>query len=150
MKTVLQRVRCASVSVGGEIVGSIGPGLMALIGVERGDTERDVATTVRKIAGLRCFAGDSPMDRSVLDVDGAILAISQFTLAANLTKGRRPSFNGAEDPALAEPMYMEVVEGLRAAGIPVETGRFGAHMVVSLENDGPVTLVLHVRDGQVV
>lgn len=150
MKTVLQRVRSASVSIDGEIVGSIGPGLVALIGVEREDGDSEVEVTVRKIAGLRCFAGESPMDRSVLDVAGSILAISQFTLAANLKKGRRPSFNAAQDPALAEPRYLAVVEGLRAAGIPVETGRFGAHMVVQLENDGPVTLILCVRDGQVV
>lgn len=150
MRTVLQRVRCASVSIDGEIVGTIGHGLVALIGVERDDTDEEAALTVRKIAGLRCFAGESPMDRSVLDLGGAILAISQFTLAANLKKGRRPSFNAAQSPALAQPRYAAVVEGLRAAGIPVETGRFGAHMVVSLENDGPVTLILTVRDGQVL
>lgn len=149
MKTVLQRVREAHVRVGDEIVGRIGPGVVLLVGVEKGDTEADADATVRKIAGLRCFPGATPMDRTLADVGGACLVVSQFTLAATLRKGNRPGFDRAEEPARAESLYERVVAGLRAAGLAVETGRFAALMEVHLVNDGPVTFVIQVQGGTI-
>lgn len=150
MKTVLQRVTRAAVQVDGEVVGSIDKGIVALVGVERGDTEADAHITARKIAGLRIFPGRKPMDLNVMEVGGAVLVISQFTLAGNVRKGRRPSFDRAEDPARAEPLYLAVAEELRARGIPVATGRFGANMAVDLINDGPVTLMIFTEGGAIV
>lgn len=149
VKAVVQRVSRATVRVEGEIVGQIGRGVLVLVAVERGDTLADAHATARKLAGLRMFPGDKPMDRSLTDIDGAALVISQFTLAGTVRKGRRPSFDRAEDPQRAEQLYLAVVDELRAAGIPTETGRFAANMQVELVNDGPVTLLIFAQDGVV-
>lgn len=149
MKAVVQRVSRATVRVEGEIVGQIGRGVLVLVAVERGDTLADAHATARKLAGLRMFPGDKPMDRSLTDIDGAALVISQFTLAGTVRKGRRPSFDRAEDPQRAEQLYLAVVDELRAQGIPTETGRFAANMQVELVNDGPVTLLIFAQDGVV-
>ena len=145
MKTVVQRVLRAEVRVDGAPIARIDRGLLLLCGVERGDTEADADTTARKIAALRIFAGRAPMDVTLAAVGGACLVVSQFTLAATLAKGNRPSFEPAEAPARAEALYLRVAEQLRAAGLPVETGRFGADMQVDLVNDGPVTFLLDSR-----
>ncbi|HVZ75453.1 MAG TPA: D-aminoacyl-tRNA deacylase [Polyangia bacterium] len=150
MKTVVQRVTRASVTVDGAIVGGIGPGVMLLVGVEKGDTEADADVTARKIAALRIFPGKTPMDVTLADVGGACLVVSQFTLCATLGKGNRPSFEPAEAPARAEVLYLRVAEALRAAGLPVATGRFGADMAVELVNDGPVTFIVEARAGALV
>lgn len=150
MKSVVQRVRDASVTVDGERVGSIGAGILVLLGVERGDTERDASVLASKIAGLRIFPGTRPMDRSLSDIEGSALVVSQFTLAGSVRKGRRPGFDRAEDPERADVLYQSFCTALRDAGIPVETGRFGAHMDVALLNDGPVTLLIDCRDGTIV
>src|SRR5690606_17520417 len=126
MKTVIQRVSRAEVRVDGEVVGSIGRGVVALVGVERGDGAADAHATARKLAERRIFPGPKPVDRSLLEIGGEALVISQFTLAGDIRKGRRPSFNNAEDPELAEPLYMAVVEELRVRGVPTATGRFAA------------------------
>ena len=147
MKTVVQRVTRAEVRVAGEVVGRIAGGVVLLVGVERGDTEADADATARKVASLRLFAGRTPMDRDLATAGGACLVISQFTLAASLAKGNRPSFEPAEEPARAEILYRRVVEQLRQAALPVETGRFGADMEVELVNDGPVTFLVFTRDG---
>lgn len=150
MKTVLQRVQRAEVRVDGEIVGRIGRGVLALVGVEDGDTEADAVATARKIASLRMFPGRTPMDQDLGQIGGACLVVSQFTLAASLRKGRRPSFDEAADPPRATELYERVCAELRSAAIPVQTGRFGAMMEVELLNDGPVTLLLFTRDGSVI
>ena len=149
MKTVIQRVSRAEVRVDGEIVGKIERGVLALVAVERGDTLTDAQATARKLASLRMFPGDKPMDRTLADIGGAALVISQFTLAGSVRKGRRPSFDRAEDPAKAEALYLAVVEELRAAGIPTATGKFAASMAVELVNDGPVTLLIFTEGGVV-
>ncbi|HXU62955.1 MAG TPA: D-aminoacyl-tRNA deacylase [Polyangia bacterium] len=148
MKTVVQRVTRAEVRVGDEVVGTIGRGLMLLVGVEKGDGEADADVTARKIAALRVFPKRTPMDVTVAEAEGACLVVSQFTLCATLAKGNRPSFEPAEAPARAEALYRRVADGLRAAGLTVETGRFGADMAVELVNDGPVTFILAVRGGR--
>ena len=147
MKTVVQRVTRAEVRVGGDLVGRIDRGLLLFVGVEKGDTEADADATARKVAALRIFPGRTPMDLTVADARGACLVVSQFTLCAALGKGNRPSFEPAAEPALAEPLYLRVAESLRAAGFPVETGRFGADMAVDLVNEGPVTFWLETRGG---
>jgi D-tyrosyl-tRNA(Tyr) deacylase len=147
---VVQRVCRAEVRVEGEVVGRVQQGVLLLVGVERGDTEADALATARKIAGLRIFPGRTPMDLDLAEVEGGCLVISQFTLAGTLRKGRRPSFDGAEAPAVAEALYERVAAELRAQGLPVQTGRFGAHMEVELVNDGPVTLLVFTRDGAVL
>lgn len=147
--TVVQRVGRASVRVDGEVVGAIDHGLLLLIGVEAGDGPADADATARKVAALRMFPGEKPTDRSVADVGGGCLCVSQFTLAADLRRGNRPDFTAAAPPALAEQLYERVAAQLRAAGLPVATGRFGASMQVELVNDGPFTLLLRVRDGKV-
>ena len=133
-----------------ESVGAIGRGVLLLVGVERGDSEADVMTTAKKIAALRIFEGRTPMDRTLLEVDGAALVVSQFTLAASLAKGNRPSFEPAEAPARADQLYLALVSALRATGLTVATGRFGADMEVDLVNDGPVTFLVFTRNGQLV
>ncbi len=148
MRTVVQRVQRAEVRVDGAAVGAVGPGLLLLVGVERGDLEADADATVRKVLALRCFPGRTPMDRSVGETGGGVLVVSQFTLAADLARGNRPGFERAEAPARAEALVARVVAGLGASGLPVATGRFGAAMEVSLVNDGPVTFVLDVRQGR--
>ncbi len=149
MITVLQRVERAKVTVDDQIVGEIGVGALLLVGVEVGDTQADADATASKIGKLRFFPGATPMDRTLVDVGGSCLVVSQFTLAAALAKGNRPSFTAAAPPALGEPLYLRVAEGLRAAGIPCALGRFGAHMHVELLNDGPVTFILRARDGRI-
>jgi D-tyrosyl-tRNA(Tyr) deacylase len=142
VKAVLQRVRRASVSVGGEVVASIETGLLVLAAVEKGDSERAMRDAARKIRELRVFADDAgKMNRDVTDAGGAILAVSQFTLAGSIAKGRRPSFDDAEEPERARAMFELFVRELASTGIRVETGRFREMMIVSLENDGPVTFV---------
>jgi D-tyrosyl-tRNA(Tyr) deacylase len=143
MRAVCQRVTEARVRVGGEVVAEVGPGLCILLGVARGDGEEDAARLAGKIARLRIFADDEGrFDRSVLDVAGGALVVSQFTLLADTTKGNRPSFTEAAPPELAKPVYDRFCVELRALGVPVERGVFGAKMAVELVNDGPVTIVL--------
>jgi len=150
VKTVVQRVTRASVRAGGAVVGEIARGVMLLVGIEKGDLEADADTTARKLAALRLFPGKTPMDLTLAEVGGACLVISQFTLCASLAKGNRPSFEPAEAPARAEVLYLRVAEGLRAAGLPVATGRFGADMAVELVNDGPVTFLVATSGGALV
>ncbi|MBW1952192.1 MAG: D-tyrosyl-tRNA(Tyr) deacylase [Deltaproteobacteria bacterium] len=143
MRAVLQRVKSASVTIAGELVGSIGPGLLALVGVAQDDGPQDVAYMAQKIAHLRVFEGDGRlMHRSIQDIGGAVLLVSQFTILGDCRKGRRPSFDQAAPPQLAEELYEALVTALRAQGLPVATGRFREMMDVSLINDGPVTLLL--------
>ncbi len=149
MRTVLQRVERAEVRVDGESVGAIAHGLLLLVAIERGDTLDDVAASVAKIARLRCFPGRTPMDRTVAEVGGGCLVVSQFTLAADLARGNRPSFDRAERPERAVELVDAFVAGLQREGIPVATGRFGASMAVELVNDGPVTFVVEVFEGRV-
>ena len=142
MKCVIQRVRRASVSVGDQIVASIGTGLLVLAGVEKGDGEDAMRDAARKVRELRVFADDAgKMNRDVREAGGAILAVSQFTLAGSIARGRRPSFDNAEEPERARALFEVFAAELAATGIPVQTGRFREMMVVSLENDGPVTFV---------
>jgi D-tyrosyl-tRNA(Tyr) deacylase len=150
MIVVVQRVSRAEVRVDGEVVGKIGLGLVLLVGVERGDGEADADVLARKLCALRIFPGRTPMDLSVKDVHGAALVISQFTLAGSTRKGNRPSFDRAEDPALAQALYERMAERLRTEGVEVATGRFAAHMEVDLVNDGPVTFILQARGGALV
>ena len=143
MRVCLQRVSEAGVTIDGRQVGRIGPGLLVLLGVGQEDTPREVTQLVDKIVNLRVFADDQEkMNRSLLDVQGQMLVISQFTLWGDCRKGRRPSFVQAADPGLAEPLYEQFVQEVRVQGLVVETGCFGAMMQVSLVNDGPVTLVI--------
>ncbi len=146
MRLVIQRVLESSVRIDGEVVGAIGTGFMVLCGVEEGDTAEDVRYCVEKTANLRIFEDDAgKMNRSILDVGGEILAVSQFTLAGDARHGRRPSFSKAARPETAVPLYDAYCEGLRGYGIHVETGVFQADMKVSLINDGPVTMLLDSR-----
>ena len=143
MRAVIQRVSGASVAVGDDVVGRIGPGYLALICAEAGDTDADARYVADKVAGLRIFEdAGGKMNRSILDTGGSVLAVSQFTLAGDARKGRRPSFSNAARPEQAVPLLETVIALLRAHGIPVETGRFQAEMQVSLVNDGPVTILL--------
>lgn len=151
MRAVVQRVSRAGVTVDGDIVGDIGAGLLVLVGVGTGDTEADADALAAKIAGLRIFPdGDGKMNRSVAEAGGAALVVSQFTLLADVARGRRPSFAGAADPSVAEPLVDRVAEGLARAGIAVAGGRFGAHMEVESVNDGPVTILLESAGGRVL
>ncbi len=144
MKVVLQRVNSASVSVGGERISGIGPGLLLLVGVAKGDGEIEANWLAEKMAGLRVFAdGEGKMNLDVREAGGEILAVSQFTLLADTRKGKRPSFVDAASPAEAEPLFDYFCDKLREAGVQsVQTGSFGAMMDVALTNDGPVTIVL--------
>ena len=143
MRAVVQRVTRAAVRVEGETTGSIEDGLLVLLGVGRGDGEKDVDYLVRKISGLRIFEDeDGRMSRSVRDVNGGVLAVSQFTLYGDVRRGLRPSFDGAAPPEEAKRLYELFCERLRAAGVRVETGVFQAMMDVELLNRGPVTIVL--------
>jgi D-tyrosyl-tRNA(Tyr) deacylase len=146
MRAVLQRVRRASVTVDGSVVGQIGPGWLVLLGVARGDTDADADWTADKIAGLRAFADEAgKMNLAVGEIGGGVLVVSQFTLLGDCRKGRRPSFDAAAEPAEADRLYRRVVERLDALGLPVATGVFRAHMDVELLNDGPVTFLLESR-----
>lgn len=143
MRIVLQRVTRASVTVDGKIVGQIGRGFLILLGIGQGDGDSEVKALVDKIVNLRVFPDDEgKMNRSLLDSGGASLVVSQFTLYADVRKGRRPSFIEAAPPALAEPLVARFMAALAACGIHVEGGVFGAHMDVELLNDGPVTILL--------
>lgn len=153
MRAVVQRVSSASVTVedAGALreVGRIGPGLLVLVGVEQEDGSADVDYLVSKVHGLRIFEDPADpagrMTRSVVDCGGGVLVVSQFTLAGDCRKGRRPSFDGAAAPHVARPLYEGVVQGLREHGLPVATGEFQAMMHVALVNDGPVTVLLDSR-----
>jgi D-aminoacyl-tRNA deacylase len=145
MRAVVQRVSSAEVRVAGDVRGRIGHGLCVLVAVARGDGEEAAARLAGKVARLRVFEDEQGrFDRSLLDVGGAALVVSQFTLLADTAKGNRPSFTDAAPPEEAEPLYLRVVEELRALGVSVETGVFGARMEVELVNAGPVTIVLDV------
>jgi D-tyrosyl-tRNA(Tyr) deacylase len=148
LKTVVQRVVRAEVHVAGTVIARIGQGAVVLVGVEHGDSEADADAVARKIAALRMFPGQKPMDLSLGDVRGACLVVSQFTLAASLVKGNRPSFERAEGPSRAEPLYLRLADQLRKTGLTVEMGRFGAEMQVELVNDGPVTFLVFARNGR--
>lgn len=144
MRLLLQRVRRASVTVAGETVGEIGHGILLFIGITRGDLPADADWLAKKAAGLRIFEDDEgKMNRSLLELGGEALVVSQFTLYADCRKGRRPGFDAAGDPAEAETLYEYFVGRMKAEGVAkVATGRFGADMFVSLENDGPATFLL--------
>ena len=143
MRIVLQRVSRARVTVEGRVTGEIGPGLLLLAGFTDGDAEDALAWMADKVVGLRIFPDDEgKMNRSVQEVGGGLLVVSQFTLYGDARKGRRPSFVDAARPEVAIPLYERFVELLRATGLQVGTGRFGAMMEVELVNDGPVTLIL--------
>lgn len=143
MRAVVQRVSRAEVRVGGEVTGRIGRGLAVLLGVAIGDTDEDARALAGKIAKLRIFPSDlRPTDRSILDIEGEALVVSQFTLLADTSKGNRPSFVDAARPPEAERLYKLFCTLLQGHGVPVATGRFGAMMEVELVNEGPVTIVL--------
>jgi D-tyrosyl-tRNA(Tyr) deacylase len=148
MKAVIQRVTRASVEVEGRTAGAIGAGLLVLLGVAKGDGEADCRFMVEKLRGLRIFADDAgKMNRSLEDIGGAILLVSQFTLLGNTRSGRRPGFDEAAPPEVARRLYQDVLTALKAEGTLVEAGVFAAHMKVELVNDGPVTFVLDSRSG---
>ena len=148
MKAILQRVSRASVSVEGAVVGAIDQGFLILLGVEQGDDETEARVLADKIAGLRIFTDENDkMNLSLADINGAVLVISNFTLCADCSHGRRPSFIAAACPETAEPLYEFFCERMRANGVQkVEKGVFGADMQVSLINDGPVTIDIHSKD----
>ena len=151
MRLVVQRVQHESVAVSDRTVGSIGPGLLVLAGTTHGDTDADVRVLAEKVSGLRIFAdADGKMNRSVAEVGGAVLVVSQFTLYGSVRRGKRPSFSAAGDPTEAAAWVSLLVDELRARDLVVEEGEFGAKMAVSLLNDGPVTLILESQDGQIV
>ena len=145
MRIVLQRVSQASVDVDGKRIAEINRGLLLLVGIAVGDSGIDLAKSAKKMVDLRIFEDEKhKMNRSLRDIGGAVLAVSQFTLYADVSKGLRPSFMDAAPPELAEPLFDSFVEALRVEGVDVQTGEFGAKMAVKLENDGPVTLALEV------
>jgi len=143
MRAVVQRVKEAKIEVDRQIVGSIGKGLLVYLGVGKDDSEKDVEFIADKLVNLRVFADENDkMNLSVLDVGGAILLVSQFTLYGDCRKGRRPGFDLASEPQTAERLYEKTIEAIRQKGVSVETGVFAAHMDVSSVNDGPVTFLL--------
>lgn len=144
MKALVQRVLEAEVRVEGTAVGAIGPGVLLFLGIEQGDGAAQIPRLVERVLGLRIFPGEEkPLDRSLSEVGGGLLVISQFTLAADTRRGRRPSFSSAAPPAVAEPLYEAFLEeARRQLGVSVEAGRFGADMKVALVNDGPLTFWL--------
>lgn len=147
MKALLQRVSRASVAIADTVSGSIGPGLVVLVGVAAGDTDKDAQYLAQKTLGLRIFSdSDGKFNLSVEDVRGELLIISQFTLLADARKGRRPSFTDAAPPDLALELYEQYVTEVRRSGLKVATGQFQAHMLVEILNDGPVTLLLDSAD----
>lgn len=146
MRVVLQRVSEAKVTVDQEVVGQINCGFMLLVGITHEDTQKDADYLADKIAGLRVFEDEAgKMNESIMDVGGAILSVSQFTLYGDTRKGKRPNFMAAARPDVAEPLYEYFNEQLRSKGLTVETGKFGAMMDVALNNDGPVTLILESK-----
>jgi D-tyrosyl-tRNA(Tyr) deacylase len=145
MRALVQRVTEAAVRVDGALIGQIGPGMLVLVCAMAGDGDDKPATLARKLAALRIFKDDQgKMNRSVIDTGGAVLLVSQFTLAADTSRGNRPGFSTAADPATGERLYLATAAALRDQGLAVETGRFGADMAVSLVNDGPVTIWIEV------
>lgn len=143
MRIVVQRVRQASVTVDGRVVAAIGAGVVVLVGVTHTDTEEQARWLAQKVAGLRIFEdAEGKLNLGLLDIGGEALVVSQFTLYADARKGRRPSFTDAAPPEVAEPLVQRFAEELAAAGVPVHTGIFGAHMLVEIHNDGPVTILL--------
>lgn len=147
MRAILQRVCRAEVSVDGKTIGKTDGGYLILLGVKTGDTEEEARFLAKKTAELRVFTdSEGKMNLSLLDIGGSALVVSQFTLYADCKKGRRPAFINAEKPPLSEDLYLRYVDFLREAGVQVETGAFGAHMLVSLENDGPVTILLDTEE----
>ncbi|MGB3656063.1 MAG: D-aminoacyl-tRNA deacylase [Rivularia sp. (in: cyanobacteria)] len=144
MRVIIQRVKSSQVAVDGEIIGSIGIGLNLLVAIANTDTEAELEWMARKCLDLRLFSSteNKPWQKSILEIGGELLVVSQFTLYGDCRKGRRPSFDGSASPKIAENLYNCFVEKLRASGLRVETGKFGAMMQVSIENDGPVTLIL--------
>ncbi len=147
MIAVIQRVSSSSVKVDDKIVGEINKGLNILLGVKKGDTSEDIKKLVNKIVNLRIFQDENDkMNLSLLDVEGEALIISQFTLAGNIKKGRRPSFDSSETPDVANELYEEFVEEFKKVGIYTQTGVFGAYMDVSIQNDGPVTFIIDSKE----
>ena len=145
MRALLQRVTRASVSVAGETIGQTGPGLMILVCAMDGDTPEQAEKLAQKISKLRIFRDENgKTNKSVLDVGGSALVVSQFTLSADTSRGNRPGFSGAAQPDLGEQLYLHFADKLRAAGVPVETGQFGAEMEVALVNDGPMTIWMDI------
>lgn len=143
MRVVVQRVSRASVTIAGEVAGKIGRGLLVLLGVREGDGEKQINFLAEKLVNLRIFPDDEgKMNRSLLDIGGELLVVSQFTLYGDCRKGRRPSFIGAAGPEIAVPMYEQFVARLKQSGLNVQTGQFGAMMDVELVNEGPVTLMI--------
>ncbi len=147
MKALLQRVSAASVSVAGEVVGKIGQGVVVLVGVAAGDSEKDARYLAQRTVSLRIFSDETgKFNLSALDVGGELLVVSQFTLLADTRKGRRPSFTNAAPPAQAEKLFALFVSEARATGLKVETGRFQQYMQLEIHNDGPVTIMLDSRE----
>ena len=147
MKALLQRVTGASVTVEGKVTGQIGPGFLILLGVAGDDSDRDAAYLAEKIVNLRVFSDDnSKFNLSALQIKAGLLVISQFTLMADASKGRRPSFTLAAPPGMAETLYNYFIRRISETGLMVQTGVFGAHMLVSIVNDGPVTIMLDSKD----
>ncbi len=147
MRAIVQRVKHASVTVDGEVIGKIGQGFLVLVGVKCGDTEKNADFIIKKCCGLRVFEdSEEKMNLSLADIGGSLLIVPNFTLYADCKKGFRPGFSDAAPPAEAERLYDYVVFGCRQSGIPVETGRFGADMKVDLLNDGPITLFIENED----
>ena len=143
MRAVVQRVSSSSVTVGGSVIGSTKQGLLVLLGVTDTDTAEDVQYICEKVSHLRIFEDEQDkMNLSVMDIGGEVCVVSQFTLYGDARKGRRPNFMKAAPPAMAERLYLEVVEAFKEKGLPVSTGQFQAHMQISLVNDGPVTILL--------
>jgi len=147
VKALLQRVTSASVSVGGEVVGSIGLGLVVLVGVASGDSDKDIQYLAQKIVNLRIFADkEEKFNLSALDIGAELLLVSQFTLLADTRKGRRPGFTDAAPPPQAEVLFQQFVDAVKASGLKVATGRFQQYMQLEIHNDGPVTIMLDSRD----
>jgi len=147
VKALLQRVAGASVSVGGEVVGSIGRGLVVLVGVAGGDSDKDIQYLAQKIVNLRIFADkEEKFNLSALDIGAELLLVSQFTLLADTRKGRRPGFTDAAPPPQAEALFQQFVDAVKASGLKVATGRFQQYMQLEIHNDGPVTIMLDSKD----
>jgi D-tyrosyl-tRNA(Tyr) deacylase len=147
VKALIQRVTGASVSVGGEVVGSIGRGLVVLVGVASGDSDKDIQYLAQKMVNLRIFADEADkFNLSALDIRGELLLVSQFTLLADTRKGRRPSFTEAAPPPQAEELFQKLVDEVKASGLKVATGRFQQYMQLEIHNDGPVTIMLDSRE----